>query len=156
MLESRRGWGNIFINSQCVLVVCASIYCGKFQHPPQIFHKIFYSKHKTEVYGALFLVQKRLICSWQHLFKYCREILCLIPCSINYLILSWSWHIFPFRFTSKASLAHTGILWDTVRHLTFACSSVKAWRAMAWVQVLAQWSNVPGPAPGGLSMKNME
>lgn len=35
--------------------------------------------------------------------------------------------------TSKASLAYTGILRYTIRHLTFAGGSVMAWRAVAWV-----------------------
>lgn len=39
---------------------------------------------------------------------------------------------------SEASLAHTGVLWDTVDHLALASCSIQAWGSMTGIQVLTE------------------
>lgn len=42
---------------------------------------------------------------------------------------------------SEPSLAHTGVLWDTIDHLTLASGSVQTWRSMTGIQVLTERTN---------------
>lgn len=39
---------------------------------------------------------------------------------------------------SEPSLAHTGVLWDTIDHLALASCSVQTWRPMTGIQVLTE------------------
>lgn len=42
------------------------------------------------------------------------------------------------RCTSEPSLAHTGVLWDTIDHLALASCSVQTWRSMTGIQELTE------------------
>lgn len=39
---------------------------------------------------------------------------------------------------SEPSLAHTGVLWDTIDHLALASCSIQTWRSMTGIQVLTE------------------
>lgn len=39
---------------------------------------------------------------------------------------------------SEPSLAHTGVLWDTINHLALTSGSVQTWRSMTGIQVLTE------------------
>lgn len=52
---------------------------------------------------------------------------------------------------SEPSLAHAGVLWNTIDHLALASCSVQTWRAMTGIQVLTDRTNESRPtyAPRG-------
>lgn len=45
---------------------------------------------------------------------------------------------------SEPSLAHTGVLWDTIDHLALASCSIQAWRSMTGIQVLTERADESG------------